>query len=59
MENMEKKFSIVVNYVGNGYSVVLQSFIINDEGQRETVDSLIKSGLSLEESIEEIQKFTK
>lgn len=53
---MEKKFSIVINYIGNGYSVVLQSFIINDEGQRETVDSLIKSGLTIDEAIEEVQK---
>jgi hypothetical protein len=45
------KYSIVMNYLNGGYSLVINSFEINEEGERVYVDNKIYTNKTLAECI--------
>ena len=45
------KHSIVMNYVNEGYSLVINSFEINEEGERVYIDNKIYTDKTFEECI--------
>jgi hypothetical protein len=53
---MEKKYSIVINNIsGNIYAVVINSFDIDEEGNRVNVETEILNNLSFEDVKQKIQ----
>jgi hypothetical protein len=47
----KNKFSVVISHIQNDlYAVVLNAWYINEEGIRNNIDSLTKSGVSLDEA---------
>ena len=47
-----KKFSIVINHIGNDlYALVLKKYELNENNEEINVENLIKSGKTLEECL--------
>lgn len=47
-----RKFNIIINHLSNDlYAIVLKSFTLDEEGKQTNIETLVKSGLTFQESL--------